>query len=59
MPAKFELYKDKSGEFRFRLEAANGQTIAAGEAYNSKASAMNGIKSIQKNASIAAVEDQT
>ena len=27
---KFELYKDKAGEFRFRLKATNGQIIATG-----------------------------
>jgi len=49
--AKFELYKDKKGEFRFRLVAPNGQTIAVSEGYKTKASAKNGIDSIKKNAS--------
>jgi uncharacterized protein YegP (UPF0339 family) len=26
--AKFEVYKDGKGEWRWRLEASNGQTIA-------------------------------
>ncbi len=43
MAGKFELYKDKSGKFRFRLKASNGQVIATGEAYETKASALNGI----------------
>ena len=30
---KFEIYADKSGEFRFRLKAKNGQIIATGEGY--------------------------
>ena len=51
MAGKFELYKDKAGEFRFRLKAANGQNILASEGYKQKASAMNGIDSIKKNAS--------
>ena len=50
MAAKFELYKDKKGEFRFRLVAPNGQTIATGEGYKSKESAKNGIESVKKNA---------
>jgi len=33
MAGKFELYMDKSGKFRFRLKASNGQVIATGEAY--------------------------
>jgi hypothetical protein len=50
MPGKFELYKDKRGEFRFRLKAGNGQTILASEGYNQRQSAQNGIESVQKNA---------
>ena len=59
MAGKFELYKDKSGKFRFRLKASNGQVVAVGEADESKASAMNGIRSVQKNAAGATVDDQT
>jgi hypothetical protein len=59
MAGKFELYKDKAGKFRFRLKASNGQVIAVGEAYETKASALNGIASVQKNAADAAVDDQT
>ena len=40
----------KSGKFRFRLKAGNGEIIAVGEAYESKAAAKNGIASVQKNA---------
>ena len=47
---KFEVYTDKAGEFRFRLKATNGQIIAVGEGYKKKASCMNGIESVQKNA---------
>ena len=47
---KFEVYTDKAGEFRFRLKAANGQIIAVGEGYKAKASCLNGIASIVKNA---------
>jgi uncharacterized protein YegP (UPF0339 family) len=50
MAGKFELYTDKSGKYRFRLKASNGQVIATGEAYESKAAAENGIKSVQNNA---------
>ena len=47
---KYELYKDKAGRFRFRLKAANGETVAVSEGYKSKASAKNGIASIGRNA---------
>ena len=50
MAGKFEIYKDKSGEFRFRLKASNGQNILASEGYKTKASAKNGVESVMKNA---------
>lgn len=55
MSAKFEIYKDKSGKFRFRLKAKNGQIIAQGEAYETLAKCKNGIKSIKENAADAEV----
>ena len=59
MAAKFEVYKDKSGEYRWRLVHTNGQMIASsGEGYKSKESAMNGIKSVKENAPGAAVEEK-
>jgi hypothetical protein len=59
MAGKFELYADKSGKFRFRLKASNGQIIAPSEAYNSKSSALNGIQSVKTNAPDAPIDDQT
>ena len=53
---KFELYTDKAGEFRFRLKARNGEVIAASEGYKAKASCLNGIDSVRRNAPVAAVE---
>jgi len=47
---KFQLYLDKKGEFRFRLNARNGENILASEGYTSKAGAINGIESVKKNA---------
>ena len=51
MAGTFELYKDKRGEFRFRLKAGNGEVIASSESYKTKASALNGVESVKKNAS--------
>ncbi|MCX2723163.1 DUF1508 domain-containing protein [Roseibium sp. DSM 29163] len=42
--AKFELYEDKAGEYRFRLKAGNGEIILTSESYKQKASAKNGIE---------------
>jgi uncharacterized protein YegP (UPF0339 family) len=59
MVGKLELYKDTAGKFRFRLKASNGQVIASGEAYESRASALKGIESVRKNAPDAALDAQT
>jgi uncharacterized protein YegP (UPF0339 family) len=57
MAGKFEITKDKAGKYRFRLKAGNGEIIAVSEAYDTKASAKNGIESVQKNAPDARVVD--
>lgn len=52
---KFEIFRDVSEEFRFRLKAPNGKIIAASEGYKSKSGCKKGIKSVKKNAPIAEV----
>ena len=59
MPGKFVIKKGSTGKFRFSLLSTNGQVVATSEAYNSKASAMGGVRSVQKLAADAVVEDQT
>lgn len=55
---KFEMYTDKAGEFRFRLKARNGEIIAVSEGYKAKASCLNGVESVCKNAPEAEVAVQ-
>ena len=55
MAGKFEVYTDKSGEYRFRLKAGNGEVIAISEGYSSKSAALNGIDSVRRNAADAEV----
>lgn len=55
---KFEVYKDKADEYRFRLTATNGQTIATSEGYTAKASCLNGVESVKKNAPDAEVVEE-
>lgn len=57
MPAKFEMYEDKAGKFRFRLVALNGEIIAASEAYESKEGCRDGIASVRTNAAKAEIVD--
>ncbi len=60
MAAKFELFKDKAGDFRWRLRHQNGDIIAdSAEGYSSKANAKNGIQSVKDNAPSAPIDDQT
>ena len=47
---KFEVYTDKAGEYLFRLKARNGQIIAVSEGYKAKASCLNGVDSVKRNA---------
>jgi len=56
--AKFEIYKDKKGQFRWRLLANNNQVIATGEGYTSKAACKNGIESVRKNVPKAELDDK-
>ena len=46
MTSKFEVFKDKSGEWRFRLKARNNKIIATSEGYTSKRNAVIGINSV-------------
>lgn len=55
---KYVVKQTKSG-IKFDLKAGNGEIIASSEVYASEKSCLNGIASVQKNAPIAAIEDQT
>lgn len=49
MAGWFELGRSSDGQYRFVLKAGNGETILTSELYKAKASAQNGIESVQKN----------
>lgn len=49
MPGWYELTSNDKGQYSFVLKAANGETVLRSEQYESKASAENGIASVQKN----------
>ena len=55
---KFVIKYTSTG-IKFDLKAGNGEVIATSEVYKTEASCRNGIASVQKNAPIAPVEDQT
>ena len=49
MAHKFEIYKDKAGEFRVRF-SFNNEIMFSTEGYASKSGAKSAIESIKKNA---------
>jgi uncharacterized protein YegP (UPF0339 family) len=58
MAHKFEIYKDKAGEFRVRFKY-NSETLFSTEGYSSKASATNAIESMKTNGPAAEIEDNS
>ncbi|MCP3988896.1 MAG: DUF1508 domain-containing protein [Actinomycetia bacterium] len=59
MAGKFEIYTDTGGKFRFRLKAGNGEIIANGQAYESKASAQKGVDAVIRAAGDCSVVDMS
>ncbi len=55
---KFQIYKDSTEKFRFRLRAPNNEIVAAGEAYETKVGCMNGVQAVKEYCS-AKIEDLT
>ena len=55
MAAKFEIYTDAKGEYRFRLKAGNGEIVATGEGYSSEAGVRKGIEAVQRAAAEATI----
>jgi uncharacterized protein YegP (UPF0339 family) len=55
---KFQVFSDKADEFRFRLNASNGEIIAASEGYQAKEGCLNGIAAV-KSSCDAEIEDLT
>lgn len=52
----FEVYEDRTGKFRFRLKSANGQTLASGETYATKAAVLQAVEAVREAAQSARVE---
>lgn len=57
--ARFDRKESGNGKPFFNLTATNGQIIGQSEMYESVAARDNGIESVKKNASDAAIDDQT
>jgi uncharacterized protein YegP (UPF0339 family) len=55
MAAKFEIFTDHQGQYRFRLKAGNGEVVATGEPYTTKAAAIKGAEAVQRAAAEATI----
>lgn len=55
--AKFEIYPDVAGEYRWRLKAANGEIVAASEGYAYKYSAIRSAQHVKIWARMAVIVD--
>ena len=58
MAHKFEVYRDRVGEYRVRFKY-NAETMLSSEGYTNKSSALAAIDSVKKNAPAAPIEDNT
>jgi uncharacterized protein YegP (UPF0339 family) len=58
MAHKFEIYKDRAGEFRVRFKY-NSEVMFSTEGYSDKSGANAAIESIKKNGPGAPVEDNS
>lgn len=45
---KFEIFKDKKGEYRFRLRSSNGKIVVASEGYVNLSGCKRGIKAVKR-----------
>jgi amphi-Trp domain-containing protein len=58
--ARFELFRDRSEEWRWRLRHRNGNVIAtSGEGYTRKHNALKGLRSVARNAPNAGVTEES
>lgn len=53
----FAVSRDKKGGYRWKLIGANGETVATGESYKSRASMMNAVKKLRVWAATDRVEE--
>jgi len=55
---RFEVYRDLTGRFRFRLLSSTGQVIATGQAYPTRVAAEKGCRAVQRAADGAPIEQR-
>ncbi len=48
--SKFEVFRDKQNQLRFRLVAKNGRIIAQSEGYKTRSGVLGGVKAVKNSA---------
>ena len=48
--AEFEVYADRTGKYRWRLRASNGQVVAQGQSYATRAAARKAVDAVRRAA---------
>jgi uncharacterized protein YegP (UPF0339 family) len=56
---KFEIYKDRRGEYRFRFRAGNGQIVATGSSYPTKKDAKRAVAAVMRAAAGSEITENT
>ncbi|MEW9551277.1 YegP family protein [Nonomuraea sp. NPDC050783] len=59
MAGRFIITEDGRGGYRFALVAGNGQTLAVGEGFPTKAACVNGIETVRRSAPEAVIDDRS
>ena len=54
---RFEIYVDQAGEYRWRLVAANNETVCWSEGYTAKQNAINSVYWVKRRASTASIRN--
>ena len=57
--ARFEIYQDESGEYRWRFRADNNEVVASGEGYRSREACEQAVQLIKDQAPQAEMTDHT
>ena len=56
---EFEIFRDNAGEYRWRLQAANGELVAASEGYTTSSNAKRSVERVKEIAPQARINDRT
>ena len=56
--ARFQVFKDKRNQWRWRLVAANGKIVAQSEAYTRPSDARKGARAVIRAAQVAYIEEK-